>query len=161
VTSRQGVVCDFIKAIGSTENPAFRLPLQSRNVNLPLAFARDATADHSVEVTNGEDEDVTLICWFIGCWITGKDVCNEEVCLVDLCSKLVLSEETPRRKIEMLTFPCRTDRIELAEFDLNLPIEPPSCRASPQNKVDLIDIEKSAVWIPALLEELKLSVRLP
>jgi hypothetical protein len=78
------------------------------------------------------------------------------------CSELVLSEETPRRKIEMLTLPRRTDRIELPKLDLDFAIDSLPCRrSSPEDEINLIYVEESAVRIPSLLKELKLGIRLP
>jgi hypothetical protein len=59
-------------------------------INLPLAFAWDATADHSVKITNREDEDVALVRWLVWCRITRQDVRNEKILLVNLGSEPIL-----------------------------------------------------------------------
>jgi hypothetical protein len=39
-------------------------------------------------------------------------------------------------------------RLELAELDLNLSVEPSRCRSPSEDEIDFIDIEESAVRIP-------------
>src|SRR5262245_28904791 len=91
--------------------------------------------------------------------VRSKNISDEEVGVVQVRGELILFEKTPRGPVKQLTLPGAAI-VEFPVLDLDFPEDLLALDLPAKDQVHLINVEKPAVGIPAVLKKLELCVGL-
>jgi hypothetical protein len=149
------LVVDHAEPFLASKNPSLGLTNEARQIDLSLTLARNTAPNDPHKVLDRENENVTTIAN-----IPREHVRYEKVFVVEIVLEFRLLEESPRCEIKQRFLPRRTDLVQLPVLDLDLSVNSPACNIASKDYVDLVDVKKPAVRIPALFEKLELRIGL-